>query len=202
MKVPLLLVTLLTISACSNTGALPCTVGETRGCRCNTGTATMTCVAPEGAWTACGCTSREGVDVAVPPAPPPPSSCGGSTCAPMTEEDTEVGAKGCCTDDNRCGASSSFIFGTQCVPRGGDAGRENDACPSESANFIDLEGCCQPDGSCGLSIDTVPNFDLGCLERTEMERLINAGSADRDRLSRTFFLPVVPASFAAKQCSY
>ncbi|MFT3712408.1 MAG: hypothetical protein QM817_32575 [Archangium sp.] len=192
---------LILISGCATSG-IPCTVGETRECKCNTGTATMTCVAPEGAWTACGCASREGVDVAVAPAPPPPSSCGGTACAPMTEEDTEVGAKGCCTDDGRCGASSDFIFGTQCVPRGGDVGRASDSCPSESANFIDLEGCCRPDGSCGLSIDTVPNFDLGCLERTEMERLVNSGSASRDKLSRTFFLPVVPASFSAKQCSY
>jgi hypothetical protein len=75
-------------------------------------------------------------------------------------------------------------------------------CPSESANFIDLEGCCRPDGSCGLSIDTVPNFDLGCLERTEMERLLNAGSFQRDQLSRTFLLPVRPASFAALACPF
>ncbi|MFO0595219.1 MAG: hypothetical protein U0228_07940 [Myxococcaceae bacterium] len=194
-----LAVVLLLISACAKPGT--CEVGETRACRCGQGeTGQMTCVAPEGAWTACGCASKAGVDVAVPPAPPPPTSCGGVTCAPFTEEDTAVGAKGCCTVDGRCGASSRFLFGEQCLPRGGPVGTKSDACPDESGNFIDLEGCCRPDGSCGLSIDTVPNFDVGCVERTEMERWVNAGAQERNKLSQTFLLPVVPASYAATSC--
>lgn len=194
----------ISATACAPIGATPgtCTVGETLSCRCMGGaTGTLTCVSPEGSWTACGCPTKEGPDVAVPPAPPPPTTCGGTACAPFTEEDSEIGAKGCCTDDGRCGASSDFLFGTQCVPRGAPAGTESAECPSESGHFIDLEGCCRPDGACGLSIDTVPNFDLGCLERTEMERLINTGAAARNRLSQTFLLPVVPASFPAKRCT-
>ena len=197
-------VVFLAWAACAPSGAAPgvaCEVGASVACRCGARSGTMTCVSPEGGWTACGCATKEGPDVAEPPAPPPPASCGGVECAPFTEEDAEIGAKGCCTPDGRCGATITFLFGTQCVPRGGPPGVEHPACPSESANFIDLEGCCRPDGSCGLSIDTVPNFDLGCLERTEMERLINRGSAARDKLSQTFLLPVVPASFAALTCA-
>lgn len=194
----------LVLAGCANSGVVTgeaCAVSEPRACKCGRFDGTQTCIAPEGVWSACGCASSSGPDVAVAPAPPAPTSCGGASCAPYTEEDTEVGAKGCCTSDGACGSSSSFLFGGACVRRGGDPGTQNAACPSESINFADFEGCCRPDGACGLSIDTVPNFDLGCLERTEMERLVNQGSGDRDQLSSVFFLPVKPASFAAKACS-
>ncbi|MBL8951969.1 MAG: hypothetical protein JNK82_14395 [Myxococcaceae bacterium] len=177
-----------------------CAPGTTRGCGCLGGKGSQTCIAG-GTWSGCGCTKAVGEDVVVPPAPPPVSQCGGATCAPYTEEDSEVGAKGCCTSSGACGSSSRFLFGDQCIARGGHPGTPNAACPAESGNFIDLEGCCRPDGFCGLSIDAVTNFDLGCVERTQMERLVNDGSGDRDNLSRVFFLPVKKASFPPIRCT-
>lgn len=197
----LLLMVLLAGCAQPQTGTT-CEVGTTRACTCGNSAGVATCLAPEDVWTECGCASSSGPDVAVAPAPPAPTTCGGQSCAPFTEEDTEVGAKGCCTTSGTCGSASRFLFGAQCLERGGPVGRPSDECPSESIAFVDVEGCCRPDGACGLSIDAVPNFDLGCLERTEMERLLNAGSGDRNTLSSVFFLPVRPASFAAKACTF
>lgn len=183
-----------------NLGA-SCSTGETRACSCALASGSQTCIAPNGVWSGCGCTQKVGADVVVPPAPPPVSQCGGVTCAPYPEEDSEVGAKGCCTSSGACGSSSQFLFGEQCLPRGGEKGTANAACPAESGNFIDLDGCCRSDGLCGLSIDAVTNFDLGCIERTKMEKFVNDGSTGRDNLSRIFFLPVKKASFPALRCT-
>jgi hypothetical protein len=128
--------------------------------------------------------------------------CGAQTCAPYLEDDTEVGAKGCCTSQGTCGSKSKFLFGEACVERGGDPGRPSPTeCPDESVNFVDLQGCCRPDRACGLSIDEVTNFDLGCVERTQMARLLNDGAGDRNFLSTIFFIPVKPASFPASRCT-
>lgn len=171
----------------------------TRACACPVGMGHQTWVG--GTWTRCGCPAPEGPDVYVPPTPPPAQECGGLRCAAYTEEDTEVGAKGCCTGDGRCGSASGFLFGDACLARGGDAGRAHPACPSESVNFVDLVGCCRPDGRCGLSIDQVPNFDLGCVERSEMAQRLNDGAGQRNLLSIVFFLPVTPASFPPLRCA-
>lgn len=180
-----------------------CPVGATEVCQCAGGTGgTRTCVTPEGLWTACGCAAPGGPRVAVVPEPPAPQVCGGSACASFTEEDTEVGAKACCTTSGGCGSKSAFLFGAACVARGGPVGAPAPECPDESINFVDLRGCCRPDGACGLSIDDVPNFDLGCVERSAMERLMNDGAADRNLLSAVFFIPVKPASFPARQCVF
>ena len=135
------------------------------------------------------------------PAPPPPQSCGLQKCAQYVEEGSEVGAKGCCTKELKCGSKSEFLFGDQCLPRGGAAGTKKAECNDESVNFVDLDGCCRSDGKCGLSIDAVPNFDLGCLERTAMAKLLNDGAAKRKLLSAVFFLPVKDAVFPAKSCT-
>lgn len=181
-----------------------CAVGEAQVCSCGgTSSGSRTCVTPEGLWTACGCATEGGPAVAVRPAPPAPQICGAQTCAPYLEEDTEVGAKGCCTSQGTCGSRSKFLFGDACVERGGDPGKQAPAeCPDESVNFVDLVGCCRPDGACGLSIDEVTNFDLGCLERTEVARLLNDGAGDRNFLSTIFFIPVKPASFPARSCTF
>ncbi len=191
----------LVTSCATGTATTPtCQVGETRACHCGVGPGVETCVTPEGGWSACGCASAKGPDVAVPPAPPPPTSCGAMSCTPYTMEDSEVGAKACCTTSGACGSSSTFLFGDACVARGGPVGTASTECPSESINFVDLEGCCRPDGQCGLSIDAVPNFDLGCVERTTMQKLLNDGSGQRDLLALVVFLPQRKASFPAKSC--
>lgn len=177
-----------------------CDPGESRGCFCMGTGGQQTCVSA-GVWSACGCASATGPDVTVPPAPPPPQSCGLNVCKPYVEEDSEVGAKGCCTSNGQCGSSSEFLFGKQCIPRGLPPGVKRAECPDESVNFADFDGCCRSDGKCGLSIDFVPNFDLGCLERTAMQKLVNDGSEKRNLLSTFFFLGIKQASFPAKSCT-
>ncbi|MBL8939334.1 MAG: hypothetical protein JNM69_32540 [Archangium sp.] len=181
-----------------------CAVGESQPCTCGgTSSGSRTCVTPDGLWSACGCASEGGVSVAIPPEPPAPQVCGGVACKAYPQEDSEVGAKGCCTAQGTCGSSSKFLFGTACIERGGHVGAPAPAeCPSESIDFVDLEGCCRPDGSCGLTIDAVPNFDLGCLERTAMQKLLNDGAADRNLLTTLSLRAVRPASFAAMACNW
>ena len=135
------------------------------------------------------------------PEPPAPQVCGATTCAAYTEEDSEVGAKGCCTTAGACGSKSTFLFGAACVERRGPILAASTDCPAESIDFLDLEGCCRPDGSCGLSVDAVPNFDLGCIERTQLQKPLNDGAADRNLLTTLSFRAVRPASFSAKSCS-
>ncbi len=180
-----------------------CSVGTTDSCTCGAGSkGTRTCVTPEGLWTACGCSTAGGSTVAVPPEPPAPQVCGSTTCGAFTEEDSEVGAKGCCTTSGACGSKSKFLFGAACVERGGPVGPPAPTeCPDESIEFLDLDGCCRPDGACGLTIDSVPNFDLGCIERTAMQKLVNEGSADRDLLTTLSFRAPRPASFPAMRCT-
>lgn len=183
--------------------ALPpvCTVGSSEPCMCPGGRpGTRTCVAPEGTYSACGCPTAEGPDVLVPPPPPVINMCGATTCARYTEEMTEVGARHCCTPEGTCGSQSGFIFGQACVPRGGPEGEPSDKCPNESPNFLDVYGCCRPDGMCGLSIDHVANFDLGCIERTQMAKLINEGSGQRDLLSLLFLLPNPKVTWGPIRC--
>lgn len=177
-----------------------CEVGASRPCRCANLAGTQTCIAPN-AWSGCGCADPAGSDVAVPPAPPPPQRCGANLCPKYLEEDTEVGTKGCCTTDGKCGSKSDFLFGGQCVVRGASAGTKSASCPDEAVNFVDVDGCCRADGKCGLSVDAVPNFDLGCIERTQMAKLLNDAAGSRNTLSAVFFLPNPPASFAATTCT-
>jgi hypothetical protein len=64
-----------------------------------------------------------------------------------------------------------------------------------------LKGCCRPDGACGLSIDHVNNWDAGCIERTEMEKLINEGSLERDILGLLTLTPSTKQSYAPMSCA-
>ncbi|MCA3016552.1 MAG: hypothetical protein INH41_29570 [Myxococcaceae bacterium] len=180
-----------------------CVVGEAQACSCGgTSSGSRACVTPEGLWTACGCATEGGPTVAVAPRPPDAQVCGAQTCAPYLGEDTVVGAKGCCTPQGTCGSRSSFVFGDACVERGGDVGRPAPAeCPDETITFLDFDGCCRADGTCGLSVDFINNFDLGCLERTEMERLVNEGAAERKALAAAVFTPSPPASFPRRTCT-
>jgi hypothetical protein len=208
MRPALLAVMLLAIGCVPNAtpqaladGGVPaCEVGASRACACSNVGGLQTCIAT-GVWSGCGCATTSGADVAVAPAPPPPLSCGLTTCAQYVEEDSEVGAKGCCTQDQACGSKSEFLFGNQCLPRGGPVGAKKAECPDESITFLDVDGCCRSDGKCGLSIDAVPNFDLGCLERTAMAKLLNDGSDKRDLLGSLLFLPVKDAVFPPKACT-
>jgi hypothetical protein len=121
----------------------------------------------------------------------------------MLEEDTEAGAKPCCTSDGACGGQSNFMFGEACVPRFGPPGQlDNAACPDEFPIFLDLEGCCRPDGSCGLSADHVNNWDIGCIERTAMETLLNEGKTDRQNIASLTFLGAVDVDYEAISCVY
>ncbi len=172
------------VSACMCAGGVP---------------GTRTCVG-NGQLSDCGCMSASGPDVFVAPKPPVILTCGNTVCAPYEEEETSVSARACCTSAKTCGSSSDFIFGAACIGRGGNPGVPSAKCPDEAPNFLDIYGCCRPDGQCGLSMDHVANFDLGCVERTEMSALLNAGSGQRDFLSLIFFLPNPKTAFARIQC--
>ncbi len=186
----------------ADSGGAGCVVGEIRSCPCSGAPAGVeTCVTPS-TWSTCGCKAQGGQPVAVPPVTTAANTCGGTQCKRYLDEETEVSARGCCTKEGACGSSSKFLFGEACVERGGSKGMETADCSDEEVNFVSLKGCCRPDNSCGLSLDAVPNFDLGCLERTRMAKLLNDGAGDRNFLSLIFLLPIKPASFPAKSCSY
>ncbi len=179
-----------------------CTVGMSEACTCNDGMpGSRVCVSPTGQFSACGCVSLAEPALYVPKPPPVVHQCGNTTCAPYPEEDTEVGAKHCCTAEGACGSQSKFIFGAACIRRGADPGLPSATCPGETPDFLDLTGCCRPDGQCGLSIDQVNNWDAGCIERTQMASLLNAGSADRDLLTALSFRAVKQADYRAMACS-
>lgn len=200
---------ILLLAACGNNVSDAndgCAVGQTEPCACDDGTEGMrACVAPPDGWSACGCT----VEAAVfePPPPPVPMVCptddGGTfDCPPYRGDDaTEAGASHCCTAEGGCGSEAGFLFGDQCVDRDGLRGEAHPDCPDEFPNFLDLYGCCRPDGQCGLSVDHISNWDVGCVERSEMATLLNAGSTDRDVLSLVFFLPVEDAEFETLGCT-
>lgn len=183
-----------------------CQVGTTEVCDCpDASTGTRTCVGADDLWSSCGCDlpDVDGEDLYVPPPEPEEMVCmdGAVTCPEYRGDDvTEAGAHHCCVRGDTCGSNSDFIFGDQCIVRGGDPGVPSEECPNEYPNFLDLYGCCRSDGLCGLSIDHVSNWDIGCIERTEMERLVNEGSEQRDLLSLVFFLPVEDADFRRMRC--
>ncbi|MBC8072823.1 MAG: hypothetical protein IAG13_31165 [Deltaproteobacteria bacterium] len=172
----------------SSAAEIVCAIGDARPCECPDGVmGSEVCVDTSGVFSQCGCPVDP--DVYEPEVPPMPTYCGDNECAAMTEETTEAGAKPCCTAEQACGATSDFVFGAACVVRGGDPGDHDDAaCPDEFPLFLDLEGCCRPDGMCGLSIDHVNNWDVGCLDRTAITELLNAGSDARQLLANLFFL--------------
>lgn len=186
--------------------ATGCTIGDTVACTCADGApGVQSCVAPPDGLSACGCATA-GEDLFVPPPEPVPMVCpteqGEQRCPPYRGDDvTEAGASHCCTAEGACGSEASFLFGDQCIERQGSVGVPTVECPDEFPNFLDLFGCCRPDGQCGLSVDHVSNWDIGCVERSEMAALLNAGSTERDVLSLVFFLPVEPAVYDAIPCT-
>lgn len=151
--------------------------------------ATGTRTVIDGVATACGCPRPSNVQED-PPDPPPVRSCPQEpSCPEYTEEATSVSARSCCTQEGTCGSSSSFVFGTACVERGGEPGVSNGQCPDEGVAFLDMKGCCLPEGVCGLSVAQIPNFaDIGCLDRARMKQLVNDGSQNRDQLATVFLL--------------
>ncbi|MEM6930107.1 MAG: hypothetical protein AAF602_24420 [Myxococcota bacterium] len=183
-----------------------CGVGETEACPCDGGgEGVRACVAPPDGWSECGCDTGP-VDLFVPPPEPLPMVCptdaGEQACPPYRGDDaTEAGASHCCTETDACGSEASFLFGDQCVARDGPGGVPSAECPDEFPNFLDLFGCCRPDGQCGLSVDHVSNWDIGCVERSEMAALLNGGSQARDTLSLVFFLPIEDAAFEPLLCN-
>lgn len=177
-----------------------CSEGTVAACMCTGGMpGTRACIG-NGQLSECGCVSPSGPDTFVAPTPPVVLTCGNTQCDVFEEEETSVSARACCTATNTCGSSSGFLFGGACIARGSDPGVPSEKCPDEAPNFVDLYGCCRPDGQCGLSIDHVANFDLGCIERTEMSAMLNAGSLQRDLLSLVFLLPNPKTAFARIQC--
>lgn len=193
--------------ACAGSGeADGCGVGDVEPCGCDDGAeGVRACAQPPDGWTRCGCEDPDAVDLFQPPPPPVPMVCGDQgdiECPPYRGDDvTEAGASHCCTQAQACGSEAPFLFGDQCVARGGDPGVPDATCPDEFPNFLDLFGCCRSDGQCGLSVDHISNWDVGCVPRTEMATMLNAGSRDRDTLSLVFFLPVEDASYAEIRCS-
>lgn len=179
-----------------------CEIGSQRSCACPSGATAglQYCIGEGGEYSECGCPAAEATAFS-PPQPIVVPPCGGVECAPYLEEDTQVGAKACCTTDNRCGSSSGFIFGAACVARGGDPGKPDPTCPNETPTFLDLKGCCRSDGQCGLSIDAVNNWDAGCIERTHMAQLVNDGSGERDLLALLTFVPSPKQSYAPIACT-
>ncbi|MEN0064652.1 MAG: hypothetical protein AAGA48_21060 [Myxococcota bacterium] len=200
----------MTVFACGGDEApgvaTGCSIGETVACTCADGSPGLqSCVAPPEGFSTCGCAS-DGEGLFVPLPEPEPMVCqlpsGEVECPPYRGDDvTEAGAKHCCTATDACGSQSDFIFGEQCIPRDGERGVPSTECPDEFPNFLDLFGCCRSDGQCGLSVDHVSNWDIGCLERSEMAALLNEGSRERDVLSLVFFLPVEDAVFESIDCT-
>lgn len=178
-----------------------CVVGSLRPCDCPEGaTGQEVCVDIDGTYSACGCPTDP--DVYEEPVVPEPTFCGELECAAMVDEETEASAKPCCTEANACGGEAAFIFGDQCVERFGDPGDlTTDECPDEFPHFLDLEGCCMPQGTCGLSLDYINNWDVGCIERTEMMERLNAGSGLRSLLALVFFLGPVEVEYEAMGCT-
>lgn len=178
-----------------------CEIGDSRPCECPGGAVgNQSCSNFDGHYSQCGCPKKGGADVLVPPAPPVPLICGSTRCADHKEDETKVGARHCCVEENVCGSTSDFVFGDACVERGGDPGKEDARCPDESPNFLDLRGCCRSDGFCGLSVDTVNNFDLGCIERSQIATLLEEGDSQRKGLSLIFGLEHSNGDYAAIRC--
>ena len=177
-----------------------CEVGASLPCTCPDGSQGHAyCISPNGSSSDCGCGAADGPDVLVPPEPMVPVFCGDTQCAPMHEEQTEVSARHCCTDDGRCGGSSSFVFGLACVERGTDPGISHESCPDENPSFLDLDGC-RPRWSMRFVGRLHSNFDTGCIERSAMAKLLNDGAGERFLLSLVTFVPYEEASFEAMPC--
>lgn len=200
------------VVACGDPGAddeapTGCVIGDTVACTCNDGSpGVRTCITPPDGFAACGCDNDDQPDLFVPPPEPVPMVCdtaqGEIQCPEYRGDDvTEAGASHCCTADDACGSEASFLFGEQCISRDERPGTPSTQCPDEFPNFLDLFGCCRADGQCGLSLDHVSNWDIGCVERSEMGDWLNAGSTDRDLLSLVFFLPVEDAVFQPIACT-
>ncbi len=167
------------IGDAGSNGAANCEVGDRRPCECASGVpGDQVCVA-DGLWSGCGCQSLDG-SVYVPPPPPEIFTCGAdaaeTVCAPYPEPPTDYSAEPCCTTDDTCGSTNFLLVAFQCLPRVEAPPVPTDRCPDESITFVDLLGCCLPSGACGLTIDdTLPNWDIGCIERTEMREVLDQG---------------------------
>ncbi|MEM9191266.1 MAG: hypothetical protein AAGF12_18990 [Myxococcota bacterium] len=155
-----------------------CSAGERRACECSSGlSGEEVCIGGE-EWSECGCTSGA-ESVFVPPPPPVINTCGFGanqvTCRPYPEPDTPYSASHCCIE-GECGSGNPLIMGGVCLPRPQPAPIRSSACPDESIAFVDMTGCCMPSGMCGLALDeTLPNWDVGCIERSQMHEVLDQG---------------------------
>ena len=161
-------------------GELVCEVGERRACECDAQIeGEQVCASPDGVWSACGCLSQEG-SIYVPPPPPVIFTCGPTdeeiVCLGYPEPETEYSAVPCCTVEDTCGSTNFLLVAFQCLERIEEPAVLSSRCPDESITFVDLRGCCLPSGMCGLTMDdTLPNWDIGCVERTEMREILDQG---------------------------
>lgn len=181
-----------------------CVVGERRTCECAPDVGgERECISPEGTWSECGCETES---TAYVPAPPPEiHTClvgeEEIECEPYLEESTDYSPQHCCTPEGQCGNTNFLLTGFECVPRGGPPPIRSADCPDESITFIDFRGCCRPDGSCGLTLDeTLNNWDSGCVERTEMFRIIDQGFGRKIVAGLMLLDPEVPM-WDARSCS-
>ncbi len=180
-----------------------CEVGDVRPCACaGRGPGWQACAGAPDVWSTCGC-DDDGPPLYVPEERPQPTTCdeGVVTCAPYRgDPPTDLAARPCCLEDGSCGSSAPFVFGDQCVPRGGPEVVPSNLCASGDSLFLMTAPCCRPDGWCGLSVDDLPDWDLGCVERSQMADWLNAGSALRDDLARAFSLPVTAVDYPSVRC--
>jgi hypothetical protein len=168
-----------------------CCVGEVMPCACSDGAQGFSvCTSRSGTFTPCSCltvsSQAPGGTIAVPPPPPAePLQCGDTHCLTYSA-DTHLSPTACCTEQGTCGAQQSFLFGVACVAQNIAAPipSQHPGCPDEFPTWLDLIGCCTPQGSCGLYFQGMAGWSWGCVERTEMARLLNAGSSERDMLAK------------------
>jgi len=163
-----------------------CQPGAAGPCTCDGGGSGERLCLPDGEWSACGCAGGDGVYE--PPPAPVYEYCGDVACKPYPFPHSDYAAQHCCgKDTNACGSTNENLFegGKMiCLERFHEPGVRSPDCPDESIAFIDFLGCCLPSGTCGMSLDeTMPNWDVGCIERVEWKPML-------DGLSTRFFAAI------------
>lgn len=88
--------------------------------------------------------------------------CGGQVCTGTSIPGAGT-ADPCCTSNGKCGLTSTFLPGGQCVEKN-QAGKPDSSCPPLNQGGITLKGCCRPDDKCGY-LDTF--LGLGCVDPSQ-----------------------------------
>lgn len=163
-----------------------CEPGTYEPCECDDMGSGLRMCLPNGRFSGCGCTSDD--SVYEPPPPPDYEYCGDTACPPYLFPASDYSATHCCTEQGACGSTNDNLFGANsgiCLERGAERGARSPDCPDESIPFVDMLGCCLPSGQCGMSIDeTFPNWDVGCIERTQWKPML-------DGLTPRFFAAIL-----------